>query len=568
MWISSLRSLSLRKKLVAGFLFTSLITLLIGGKSLITLSANTKSIHRLQEVELALLVTAEQLEILALNHRRYEKDTFLNIGKPDKQQKYLSKFNKVSQKTHTLLNKAADLLESDIKVSPAVKQALAQSQSAYGNYVSGFQHIAEQVIGSTTMTPQAANKLMMPIKDYIYAFEEGIGKLTKEAESLIAEVTQELAANSSQTRFIIGIFVLAGVACSIALGVIISLAISRPMNQATSFAERLAAGDFSSSLPSYSNDEIGQCIQALNRMSEQLKNTLRQVVDGVTTLNVSSSDLFTIATKMDAEAKSTATTTDEVAGATGQMTRNIDSVAGAVEESFTNVSMVAAATEEMAATIDNLAANATQASSISKEAVQQATDASALMSSLGKAANEINQVTETITEISEQTNLLALNATIESARAGEAGKGFAVVANEIKELAKQTASATMDIKNRVSGVQSTTEKAVTQINHVAQVITTINDIISGIATAVGEQSVATREITSNISQASAGLHEVNANIGNSAQIAQSIAKKIVFVNNSTELALTNSGSVRQRSNDLSDLAGQLRKTVSVFTLNS
>ncbi len=65
---------------------------------------------------------------------------------------------------------------------------------------------------------------------------------------------------------------------------------------------------------------------------------------------------------------------------------------------------------------------------------------------LGIAANEISKVTEVITETSVQTNLLALNATIEAARAGEAGKGFAVVANEIKDLAKQTAQATLDIK--------------------------------------------------------------------------------------------------------------------------
>ena len=68
------------------------------------------------------------------------------------------------------------------------------------------------------------------------------------------------------------------------------------------------------------------------------------------------------------------------------------------------------------------------------------------MAELGTAAQEIGKVVETITEISEQVNLLALNATIEAARAGEAGKGFAVVANEIKDLARQTATDTGEIK--------------------------------------------------------------------------------------------------------------------------
>jgi len=77
------------------------------------------------------------------------------------------------------------------------------------------------------------------------------------------------------------------------------------------------------------------------------------------------------------------------------------------------------------------------------------------MTELGMAAQTVDKVTEAITEIFEQTNLLALNATIEAARAGEAGKGFAVVANEIKELAKQTATATHNIKQQIEGVQQT-----------------------------------------------------------------------------------------------------------------
>ena len=89
-------------------------------------------------------------------------------------------------------------------------------------------------------------------------------------------------------------------------------------------------------------------------------------------------------------------------------------------------------------------------------AVAQAQKASAQVEALGKAAREIGEVLETIAEISDQTNLLALNATIEAARAGEYGKGFAVVANEIKELASATSEATMEIKNKIEGIQNTT----------------------------------------------------------------------------------------------------------------
>jgi methyl-accepting chemotaxis protein len=117
---------------------------------------------------------------------------------------------------------------------------------------------------------------------------------------------------------------------------------------------------------------------------------------------------------------------------------------------------VASASEEISLTINDIASNSERARKITGEAVQQAETTSETVGHLGTSAMEIGKVTEAITEISEQTNLLALNATIEAARAGEAGKGFAVVANEIKELAKQTA--TQDIKGQVEGIQGSSER--------------------------------------------------------------------------------------------------------------
>ena len=120
------------------------------------------------------------------------------------------------------------------------------------------------------------------------------------------------------------------------------------------------------------------------------------------------------------------------------------------------------------------------------------------LTQLGATADKIGKVTETITDISEQTNLLALNATIEAARAGKAGKGYAVVANEIKDLAKQTAEATVDIKNIVDNIQATSKTTEKGIEQIGTVIGEVNDIVGTVATAVEEQTAATQEIAGNI----------------------------------------------------------------------
>ncbi|MGH6681834.1 MAG: methyl-accepting chemotaxis protein, partial [Bradyrhizobium sp.] len=131
---------------------------------------------------------------------------------------------------------------------------------------------------------------------------------------------------------------------------------------------------------------------------------------------------------------------------------------------------------------------------------------------LDEAASRSGHVTRLITEIAEQTNLLALNATIEAARAGDAGRGFAVVASEVKSLASQTARATDEISNHISGMQDATQESVAAIKEIGTTIAQISDIASSIAGAVEQQGTATQEIARNVQHVAAGTQEAAANI--------------------------------------------------------
>ena len=290
----------------------------------------------------------------------------------------------------------------------------------------------------------------------------------------------------------------------------ISQGIIRPINNAVAGLKDIAEGegDLTMRLKVESKDEVGEMAKWFNTFIEKLQGIIKQVADNAAEVGTSSTQLTQIAQSLLANADDTAQRSTNVAAAAEEMSANLNNVAAAMEQSTTNTNMVASAAEEMTATINEIAENVERARSISSDAVNQAQSASGQMGALGEAANKIGKVTETITEISEQTNLLALNATIEAARAGEAGKGFAVVANEIKELAKQTAAATLDIKALIDDVQTTTKITGDGINEISNVISGVNDIVATIATAVEEQTAATREIADNISQASQGSAEV------------------------------------------------------------
>jgi methyl-accepting chemotaxis protein len=166
----------------------------------------------------------------------------------------------------------------------------------------------------------------------------------------------------------------------------------------------------------------------------------------------------------------------------------------------------------MASSVNEISRQVQESARIAAEAVDQARETNHSVGQLTQAAARIGAVVELINTIAGQTNLLALNATIEAARAGDAGRGFAVVASEVKALAEQTAKATGEISQQISGIQTATQDSAGAIMKIGQTIARMSEISSTIAAAVEEQGAATQEIARNVQQAARGTHEVSSNI--------------------------------------------------------
>lgn len=348
---------------------------------------------------------------------------------------------------------------------------------------------------------------------------------------------------------------------------IIRRQVSRPVLDVSGHLLNMAEGDFSSDFNQAAlarTDEMGSMARAMDKLNSDLRKSLGDVRQGVSTLASASTELTSVAQGMTHSSAQTSERSATVAAAAEEMCANSMSVSSGMEQTANNLQSVAAATEEMTATMGEIAGNTEKARSTTQQAVSQADRVTATMRELGRAAQEIGKVTETITSISNQTNLLALNATIEAARAGAAGKGFAVVATEIKELAQQTANATEEIKGKIASIQTSTRGAVGDIEAISQVIREVSEIVSAISASIEEQSVVTRDIAMNISQGSHGVQEANERVAQTAQAALSVARDIASVDQAGQEMNEGSSQVHGAAEELSHLAEQLQSMLARF----
>ena len=494
-----MRNLSVRVKIWLSFGVVLVILAVVGGFA----------IDRIREIQAISLESAENVaarrDVNAMRLYIERRDAALRGSLLLDNQMFLKDFDQATIDMRDGLKK----VEGHAK-APEYKDRLGKFEKALAPYVA-FQ---DSLMGLHRAGKAKEVLDQMGSPEFVAAraaLREGTDGLQVYLTRLAAQSDADQKAFIAHVQTIIAGLLLFGIVTGFVIGFIMVRKISNSLTRLVHMIQDIAEGegDVTKRLEvagAFGNDELGEVSRLFNLFMDKLQEILRGVVAHTQKLAAASQQLLVASQQITANSGETAVQSNSVSQAAQQVTQALQSLSTGAGE--------------MTSTIQNIAANANEAAKVAGSAVSAAEAANATVAQLGQSSAEIGQVLKVITSIAEQTNLLALNATIEAARAGEAGKGFAVVANEVKELAKQTATATEDIGRKIIAIQAATKGAVAAIGTVSGVINQIDDISATIATAVEEQSATTNEMTRNASEAASGAGDISVSIGGVAHAAE------------------------------------------------
>jgi methyl-accepting chemotaxis protein len=399
---------------------------------------------------------------------------------------------------------------------------LATVKTGVGKYAEAFEKTGPNLLLGDELYYKAITPAIVGTVEKMDSAQAAIGQLFEKAG---ADTESHISTTVTVQESVAGAATLLG----LMIAFLVSRGIVNPLSGLTSGMQELAGGNFGVVLPGLDRkDEVGDMAQAVETFKVKAEEKARQEAEAKIkqdqiAAKQRKADMLKLADQFEGavgeiiETVSSASTELEASAntltATAARAQEVTTmVAAASEEASTNVQSVASATEELSSSVNEISRQVQESARMANEAVSQARKTNDRVGELSKAAARIGDVVELINTIAGQTNLLALNATIEAARAGEAGRGFAVVASEVKALAEQTAKATGEIGQQVTGIQAATQESVGAIKEISGTIEKLSEISATIASAVEEQGAATQEISRNVQQAAQGTQRVSSNI--------------------------------------------------------
>jgi methyl-accepting chemotaxis protein len=482
------------KRLAFAFGVSILLMAVVAMAGFWGLSQTVQTTYSILHHDAKLMEQASQAQANGLGLRRYEKDTFLNIGDQQKQSDYSDKWNK----EHSDLVENLNTLDQTVTL-PEDKEMLRVLRADLSTYTIGFQSVKQQISDKTIKTAGDANAAMVPFKDDIRrmdtALEEFAGKNVERMNSKEKVVLD----SETRTRGTMWIVVLAGIILVSIMTIAVTRSIAQPILKVVDIAEKLAEGQSDFEIEVRGNDETGLLMTAMKKMIES-NNEMVAAAIGIAsgdlrvrvtprsqrdTLGMALANMIERLTEIIGEVRSGAAS---LTVASSQISASAQSLSQGTSEQASSVEETTSSLQEMSASITQNAENSGQMETIAVKGTNDVEESAQAVKQSVDAMTKIAQKISIIEEIAYQTNLLALNAAIEAARAGEHGRGFAVVATEVRKLAERSQTAAKDIGELATSSVDVAQRSGRLLTELVPTIRKTADLVREVTAASIEQS--------------------------------------------------------------------------------
>ena len=280
----------------------------------------------------------------------------------------------------------------------------------------------------------------------------------------------------------------AGMVLAVALGLIVSRMIGRPVQTLVAASRKVADGDMNVTIDIRSKDEIGMLAQAFSAMTDSMNEVLHNITNA---------------------SEQVASGSRQVSEASQALSQGSTEQASSIQQLTASMEQIASQTKQNAVSAEQANQLALSASADAEQGNRQMKEMLAAMEDINESSGNISKIIKVIDEIAFQTNILALNAAVEAARAGQHGKGFAVVAEEVRNLAARSANAAKETTELIDGSIKKVEAGTKIANDTAQALDKIVGGVGKAASLVGSIASASNEQAAGIAQANQGIAQVS-----------------------------------------------------------